>query len=531
MMDWFQHLVHGTQRLGGWKQRGVAFAAGAVSALAFAPLYFWPLLFLTFPVLLWLIDGAMMRSRSWRAAFWTAWWFGFGYFLFGLHWIGYAFVVDADRHAWLLPFVVLLFPGGLALFFGGAGAVAGLRWSNDVHRAGLLAGSLGAFEWLRGHMFTGFPWNLPGYVWAGSAEMIQSSSVYGIYGLSLVTLFCVLLPACFFNADGTGSSRRWWLLASPLLLAGLCLFGLERLPDRPAPVMENLSLRLVQPDIPQSEKWQRELMERNWKSLVDLTRSQGLETRNVVIWPEAAPPFFMLSTEGALEAAGVLLPDQTVLITGTQRMEPGSPNRYYNSLAVISGSGQVLGVYDKAHLVPFGEYLPYLNLLGSLGISQLAGANGGFSQGPGVRTLDSAGVPKFGPLICYEAIFPAEVVQAGARPLWLVNVTDDSWFGPWAGPFQHLGIARVRAVEEGLSIARAANTGISAIIDPYGRITAKLDLNKSGVVDGSIAKPLESTLYSFAGDGIFAIMMLALVGAALIFSRATPLRQLTVTAM
>lgn len=531
LMNWFQLLVHGTQSLAGWKQRGAAFVSGAVSALAFAPLYFWPLLFLTFPLLLWLIDGALMRSRSWRPAFWAAWWFGFGYFLLGLHWVGYAFIVDADRHAWLLPFVALLFPGGLALFFGGAAALAGCRWTNGAHRAVLLAGSLSAFEWLRGHVLTGLPWNLPGYVWAGSAEMIQSASLYGIYGLSLVTLLCVLLPAGVYNADGTVSSQRRWVLVSPLLLLGLYGFGWQRLPEGPAPVMEQLSLRLVQPDVPQSEKWRPELMERNWKLLVDLTRSPGLESRNVVIWPEAAPPFFMLSTDGALDAAGTLLPDNTVLLTGTQRVVPGSPNRYFNSFAAISGTGQVLGIYDKAHLVPFGEYLPFFRLLGALGISQLTGSNGGFSAGAGVRTLDIPGVPKFGPLICYEAIFPAEVLQSGARPRWLVNVTDDSWFGPWAGPHQHLGIAQVRAVEEGLSIARAANTGVSAIIDPYGRITARLDLNRSGVVDGSIAKPLESTLYSFAGDGIFAMMMLALVGVVLIFSCATPLRQLTVTTM
>jgi apolipoprotein N-acyltransferase len=211
-----------------------------------------------------------------------------------------------------------------------------------------------------------------------------------------------------------------------------------------------------------------------------------------------------------------------VLLTGTQRVERGEPNRYFNSMAAIDGQGRVIATHDKSHLVPFGEYLPLFQLLQPLGITQLTGSHGGFSEGAGVRTIQIEGLPSFGVLICYEIIFPGNVVEPGARPQWLVNMTDDSWFGPWAGPFQHLGIAKVRAVEEGLSVARAANTGISAMIDPYGRIIASLELDRPGVVDAPLPRPIESTVYSLAGDAIYFIMMLALVGLGGRFSRTTP---------
>jgi apolipoprotein N-acyltransferase len=261
---------------------------------------------------------------------------------------------------------------------------------------------------------------------------------------------------------------------------------------------------------------------RNWRQLTDLTRQPGLDHVRAVVWPEAAPPFAMLSTDGALEAVGTFMPDNAVLLTGTQRIQRGNPNRYYNSLAVIDGRGHLLSIYDKSHLVPFGEYLPLFQLLEPLGITQLTGMHGGFSEGDGVKSYSAPGLPSFGVLICYEAIFPAAVVREDARPDWLVNVTDDSWFGPWSGPYQHLGIARVRAIEEGLPIARSANTGVSAMIDPYGRIISALTLNKAGVLDAALPKALKRTVYSFFGDTIFVVFALVLVVVAANFSRSTP---------
>lgn len=506
----------------GWQGCGVAVLLGAVSALAFAPLHVWPLIFLTFPAFVWLLDGAQASGRDVRQGLVAGWCFGFGYFLVGMHWIVFPFMVDADEHAWQIPFVALLFPGCLALFWGLATALASGFWHRGFARVLVLAVSVSASEWLRGHVLTGLPWNLPGYVWTGSDTMIQSASFLGIYGLSLATVLSVLMPAAVIGVDGKRADDSRVALGGIAILLAIWGYGLLRVPAEASPVFPSVNLRIVQPNVPQHEKWRPEFLMRNWKQLVDLTRQPGLESMSAVIWPEAAPPFPMLSTNGALEAVGTLLPDRTVLLTGTRRVEWGEPNRYFNSLVAIDGKGGVVAIYDKSHLVPFGEYLPLFRLLEPLGIKQLTGMNGGFSEGSGVRLLSAPGLPSFGVLICYEAIFPSAVVARDARPDWLVNITDDSWFGSWAGPYQHLGIARVRAVEEGLSVVRAANTGISAIIDPYGRINSALELNKAGVLDAALPIPLKPTVYSCFGDTIFVVFAMVLLVVAAIFSRSTP---------
>lgn len=505
--------------LSGWRRLLAAAGLGAVAALAYAPFYFWPLLFVAFPALVWMIDAAQ-GPRAWRGAALTAWAFGTGYFFVGLHWVGFAFVVDADRHAWLLPFVAVLFPGGLALFFAAAAALVRLRWSNGPARIALLASGLAAAEWLRGHILTGFPWNLPGYTWSGFDVMFQTVSLYGIYGLSLVTLAAVLLPAALLNADGRWAGLRWPPLAALGLLVCLFAFGWIRLPAEPVATVEGVALRIVQPNVPQAEKWVPGLLERNWHGLIELTRRPGFESRTHVIWPEAAPPFLLLAEPAGLEVIAQVLPDASTLLTGVVRIEQeGDLRRFFNSMAAISGKGHVLAVYDKAHLVPFGEYLPLYQLLEPLGITKLTGGSGGYTPGTGVRTLSIPGTPSFSPLICYELIFPGAVVEPGKRPQWLVTMTDDSWFGPWTGPYQHLGIAKVRAAEEGLPIVRAANTGVSAVIDPFGRVTVSLGLDESGVVDSPLPGRIATTLYAFVGDAIFSIMLIALTCAGLFFSR------------
>lgn len=505
----------------GWSRLGTAALAGIVASLGFAPLDLWLATFLAMPVLAWLIDASQSGGRNLRQAFFTGWSFGFGYFLFGMHWIVFPFMVDADQHAWQIPFVAVLFPGGLGLFWGASAVVAARFWRDGWTRILILAVSVCALEWLRGHVLTGLPWNLPGYVWSDSVSMSQSASILGIYGLSLVTMVAALIPAAGVDARGVALRNFLPLLSGIAIVAALWLFGLARVPTAPADAT-GIFVRIVQPNVPQREKWAPDLLMRNWHLLTDLTGKPGLDRVNAVVWPEAAPPFLMLSTDGALEAVAELMPDKTVLLTGTQRVERGNPNRYFNSFVAIDGKGRVLSIYDKSHLVPFGEYLPLFQLLEPLGITQLTGMHGGFSQGDGVRTDHVQGLPSFGVLICYEAIFPGDVVRAGDRPDWLVNVTDDSWFGPWTGPYQHLGIARVRAIEEGLPIARSANTGVSAMIDPYGRIIGALELNKPGVLDVALPKALKPTVYSFAGDIIFVVLALVLVVVGVIFSRSTP---------
>jgi apolipoprotein N-acyltransferase len=496
----------------------VAAGLGAITALGYAPFYFWPLLLLTLPAFVWLIDGAAYARRPWLAAALVGWAFGFGFFLVGLHWVGFAFVVDSDRHAWLLPFVAVMFPGGLALFFALAAGVARLRWRGWA-RILVLASALAAVEWLRGHILTGFPWNLPGYVWSGSDAMFQLASVTGIYGLSLITLLAFLVPAAVVDTEGRRLDARLAIGVPPLVLAMLFVFGWLRLPSTPIATFESVAVRIVQPNVPQTEKWKPEHFERNWRILVDLTRQPGLETRTVVVWPEAAPPLALLEQPDALRVIGAALPDRTTLLTGTIRIERGEKNRFFNSMAAVSGTGQVLATYDKAHLVPFGEYLPLYAWLAPLGVSQITGSGQGYTEGSGIRTLAVSGLPSFSPLICYELIFPGKVSVPDQRPEWLMTMTDDSWFGPWTGPYQHLGIAKVRAAEEGLAVVRAANTGVSAIIDPYGRITHSLGLDRTGVLDAELPRPLQRTLYSLWGDVIFLLMLLTTAAVGIIFSK------------
>ena len=487
-----------------WRRLVVAGVAGGVSALAQAPFDLWPLIFLTLPLFVWLIDATGSARRPWLAAGQIGWAFGFGYFLIGLHWIAYAFLVDMKAHLWLLPFAAVLMPSGLAFFFALPAGLARLVWPDDWRRIALFAASLSLFEWLRGHVLTGFPWNLFGYVWSGSETMIQSTSLFGIYALSLITIAAAAAPAALVRTDGTRAGPYGPLAVGVATVVVLFVFGLWRLPSGAMATVDGVALRIVQPNVPQAERWKSEFFTRNWRYLIDLTQSPGLETRTHVIWPEAAPPLLMLAEPEALQVVGDVLPDSTVLLTGVVRRENAEPrNRYFNSMAVIDGKGRVLSTYDKAHLVPFGEYLPFEPLLESLGITKITGGEGGYSTGPGVKTLTLPSGPPVGPLICYEVIFPTAVVDPAARPQWFVNMTDDSWFGPWVGPYQHLGIARVRATEEGLPIARAANTGVSAIIDPYGRIVASLDLNKRGVIDGGLPKALSRTLYARFGDLLF----------------------------
>jgi apolipoprotein N-acyltransferase len=520
LADRLQKIAARLRGLRGRQRLLAAAGLGAVSVSAFAPFYFWPVFFLTFPALAFMIDGAGEARRPWIAAAQIGWAFGFGYFFIGFHWVGFAFVVDAATHGWLLPFVAVAFPSGLALFMAAAAAAARSSWSNGVWRLFSLAASVSAFEWLRGHILTGLPWNLPGYVWGGADAMFQSVSVFGIYGLSLITVLIALAPAAAVNGDGTKSALKWPAAACGVVLIALFLFGWFRLPPGASPVFDNVALRIVQPNIAQAEKWKPELLERNWRRLIDLTRQAGLETRTHVIWTEAAPPFFLLSEPEGLSVVGSLLPDRAMLLTGTVRSEESAgARRYFNSMGVVSGTGKVLAVYDKSHLVPFGEYLPFFWLLEPLGITKLTGGSGGYTQGGGVRTISLAKSPSFGPLICYEVIFPGAVTEPGRRPEWLVTMTDDSWFGPWTGPYQHLGIAKIRATEEGLSIIRAANTGVSAVVDPYGRVTTSLELGRAGIIDAALPKPLKSTLYSLWGDLGFGLMLIACAGVGCFFSR------------
>jgi apolipoprotein N-acyltransferase len=300
-----------------------------------------------------------------------------------------------------------------------------------------------------------------------------------------------------------------------LLFAAFWVFGAQRLSATPAGDVPGVSIRLVQPNIPQAEKYVRDLVPRNWRRLMELSIQSPASHQKApthIVWPEAATGFPLARSEEALNQIAQLNARGQSLITGSDRFVPGTRSvTGYNSLYLFSPGGAPPQVYDKFHLVPFGEYLPFTGLLNALGFRQLT-VGSGFAAGDHPHVLNAGIAPPVTPLICYEVIFPHAVIDSrSARPGWFVNITDDSWFGPWAGPLQHLLTARVRAIEEGLPIARAANTGISAMIDPLGRIRGQLSLNKMGVVDSPLPQALAPPLYARFGDSIFLILLVLAV--------------------
>ena len=509
----------------GWKRALIALAAGALSSLAMAPVNAWPVLFVTFPVMVWLIDGAGGgRLGGLPAAALAGYWFGLGYFVPSLYWLGYAFLVDAETFAWLMPFGVLGLPAYLALFTAFGFALARLLWAKDATRVLTLAASLTIAEWLRGHVLTGFPWNAFGYALSEPLALAQTFSLIGLWGMTFLTVAIFASPAVLIGRTKPGRTPWAWPLAALALLLAMGIFGSLRLSQHPTALVAT-KLRIMQPNLSQDVKFnyaaKAEVM-RKYLTLSDRAsspQSTGVNDVDILIWPESAFPFFLTREADAMAQIAELLPRGTVLITGSVRAPDrpaGTPiTRAYNSIYVIDHDGSVLSVYDKLHLVPFGEYLPFQDLMEKLGLMQLTKLPGGFIEGTVRRSLP---VPKAGealPLICYEAIFPGDVASRDERPGWIVNLTNDGWFGISTGPYQHLAQARMRAVEMGLPLVRAANTGISAVIDPVGRIVVKLGLGIEGVLDSRLPSAVPPTIYAQAGDIPAAAMVaLALIVAA-----------------
>ena len=540
--------------LRGWRGRSAAFVAGALSILSMAPFFIWPVLWLTLPALLVLMHRAeaepqQVRSRftPWRSshlgrAAETGWWFGFGYHVFGLFWIVEAFLVDSATFAWLIPFTLFL-PAGLALFTAAATAFAAVAARDGFMRVAALALGFGVTEWLRGHILTGLPWNVLGYALT-SESMLQGAAYIGIYGLTIATVFVFAGPFALWR------EHRQRVLAVLLATVPLAVIALDtvgahiaHLADfkfgppgqrRPEQIKARGAtvIRIVQPSVVQREKWLPENQRRIFDDHLALSvtnafgETDGAKNVDLIVWPEAAMPFVPLSQPIALADIGRMLPEGTTLLAGALRIDPpanGQDRRVYNTLLGFRRGEPAAHVatYDKTHLVPFGEYLPLQRALEAVGIRQFVPLPGGFSSGPEPRQLiDIPGVGKIAPLICYEAIFPARVVQTMERPVALVMVTNDGWFGNTTGPRQHFHMARVRAVEEGLPVIRSANNGISAMIDPLGRVVAHLDLNVRGTIDASLPPRTSPPLYARVGDIPFAVMALALaLGLALRYRR------------
>jgi apolipoprotein N-acyltransferase len=520
----------------GWRRRAFAFGAGAIGALALPPVNFLPAMFVTLCTAVWLIDGsaegdsagAGASLASCRSAAEAGWWLGFGYFLAGLWWLGAAMLVEADQFAWALPLAVLGLPAALALFFALGFALARLLWSPGSLRIFALAAGLGASEWLRGHVLTGFPWNDFGMALASAPMLAQSAALIGLYGMDLIAIVFFAAPATLGGAwrrlpKGAPRKLPIAFVGAIIAVCVLAAYGALRLNFNSTEYVDGVRLRLMQPNLPQDEKFKPENgpeILRRYLALSDQATAPdraGITDVTHLIWPESAFPFVLSREPQALASIARALQGR-ILITGAARSEqaamPGR-SKLFNSIEVVRDD-KIIAFYDKTHLVPFGEYLPLAAILKPLGVSQLV--PGVWDVGIGPRRLSAPGLPPIAPLICYEAIFPGEATdQSGERPQLLLNLTNDGWFGRTSGPYQHFAQARLRAIEEGLPLIRVANTGVSAIADAFGRILNELPLGVEGVIDGRLPRPAKPTLFrQYGGLAVLSLwifsIILAIVG-------------------
>lgn len=489
----------------GWRQRARLFGLGAASALALPPLFLAPLWFLGFVGLILAIN----RANTYKQAFAAGWWFAFGHHVVGLYWIAISLLVDAARFAWLIPFAVSLIPAVLALLAGGVGAIAHWlkRWNmcNPISIAALWSLS----EFIRGETFIAFPWNPVASIWSFADAPLQLASVIGAHGLGLLTM---MLAGLLALGGLKASHHRHYALA--LAGGGVLLvfcFGVFRLPTQKPEVWDTMPIHIVQANIPQSLKWNQQLALQHLRHHLELSRT---EKPAIVIWPEVAIPFLVEPGTPVLGYIAEQLNGNWLIAGASRRDKNVDAKAIWNSIIVLSPNGEIVDAYDKVRLVPFGEFIPFRAWIPF--IDRIAGGLGELAPGTTVKTVDIGnGMIPFAGLVCYEAIFSHGILSSsGKRAEWFLNVTNDAWFGNSSGPYQHLHQARLRAIEYGLPLIRAANTGISAVIDPYGRILQKLGINTDGNINTFLPKPLSGeTIYSRYGNvGYFLLVtMCALV--------------------
>jgi apolipoprotein N-acyltransferase len=500
-----------------WRDRGLALAAGLAAALAHPPFGLLPGL-LGYGLLLWLVDRAGEGQRPLRSAFFRGWLAGSAYFAISTWWIAEAFFVDARNQGWMAPFAVVFMAAGLALFWGGAAVLYRLArpprqgWGGAA-RVLVFAGALTLFEWLRGHVLTGFPWNLPGETWRAGSAPSQFAAVVGAYGLTWITVAIAAAPGLLPRRGRPELAAYGLALAA---LAGLYAYGLAQLGPPRGPD-DGPAVRIVQADVKQTIKYDQGYFEDIVHRYVTLTArppAPGRPVPQIVIWPEGAIPAavddYLAPGTWTREAIQNALRPGQVLMVGAYRAEPGLDKPlYYNTFIIVRRTAEgleYLGKYDKHRLVPFGEYMPAEGLMTAIGFKTLVHVGDGFTAGPEPRPVAPAGLPALQPLICYESLFPGFVRAgsraSGIRPRMIVNVSNDAWYGVTSGPIQNLNLSSYRAIEEGLPMLRATPTGVSAVVDATGRIRfgERLELGAAGVIDARLPRVGPRTTYSRLGD-------------------------------
>jgi apolipoprotein N-acyltransferase len=520
--------------LSGWRRDLAAFAAGGLAVLSIAPYDFFAVCFVSFPILVWLLDGATAEPSArflhrLLPAFAIGWWFGFGYFVFGLWWVGTAMLVEAESFAWAIPIAVLILPAIMSVFYGFATALARIVWTDDIGRIAALAAAFGFAEWLRTFVFTGFPWNPVGYAAMPVPLLMQSVAAIGSPGMNTLSVFVFAMPALL---AGRRHLRIGAVLAALLILAHVG-FGFYRLGMAGERDGRTLAVRIVQPSIDQAMKLDGTARDDVFRTLLMLSAAPsqaGAAAPQLILWPETSVPFLFTERPDALTALAQLLGDGQMLIAGAVRAEGegrvvggegGSggeqATRYYNAVVAINDAGEIVDAVDKMHLVPGGEYLPFAGLFQRLGIDRIVPMPMSFSPGTERHAIALPGGLGAAPFICYEIIFPELVSDGVAGADLIINLTNDGWFGDTPGPYQHLRQAQIRSVENGRTLIRAANTGISGVVDAKGRIVDALAINVRGVVDVSVTleQPRPMPWGNPTTNGLVVMALLAIIACGL----------------
>lgn len=476
--------------------------------LSMPPWHIWPLAALGFSLFYTLFAG----TKTSRQAALCGWLFGFGYFVFGLSWIANALLIPGNTYAWAWPLAAAGLPALLAFFPACAFGLTRKIVNAPDSLSGFLffVAAFCIFEWLRGHIFTGFPWNLAGYTWGGTLSMAQICALIGIYGLTFLSVLWFTLPGFLLVGNPSKRARIILIALTVVTAGGAFIYGAHRLSAHPTLLRDDILIYLVQPNIPEEHKWNPQKTADNFHKLLKLSDtgpgSEGKTT--LIVWPETAVSDYLLANKKASAALHDMLSrykDPVYILAGILRHEDGKnadkkDTRYFNSLVVFDSNALPVATYDKSHLVPFGEYIPFQKFTLLKPIVNFSG----FVQGPGPQTLRIPGIPSFSPLVCYEIIFPGAVVNSHDRPDFIVNVTNDAWYGDSAGPRQHFAMTRFRAIETGIPVIRSANTGLSGATDAYGRI---LYISRLFIDDNygfNLPQGLESqTVYSSYGDVLF----------------------------
>jgi apolipoprotein N-acyltransferase len=514
--------------------------AGAMFTLAFAPYYKFWVIFLSLPLLMHYINSA---KTPW-AAFWSGWSFAFAHHVTGLYWISNSMLVEADKFAWMIPFAVSVLPAILAIYIGIAAYVtqkSQLRGASQI----VYFSSFWVFmEIARSNILTGFSWNLAGQIFLANIEIAQLASIIGVYGLSFFAIYVGALPYSVINSlfkvysivipakagiqknkkldpdfrrDDTTNRRLpknlilFNLLPVLIFLIAIGVWGQKRIQDNST----NTKVRIVQPNIPQNENMDIAHVYKNIEKHFKLTQvKKGEDVPSIIVWSESSSPFVLNEEPDFAKAIAKYIPKDSILATGSNRREG---EKFYNSIEVLNDKGEIVASYNKHHLVPYGEYVPLRNIFPF--IEKITQGMGDFTAGEGPKTIRLPAMPAFAPNICYEIIFPSQIIDKNSRPDFILNSTNDAWFGDSTGPHQHLAQTQMRAIEEGLPVLRSANTGISAVIDSYGRIIKSIPLNVAGVINETLPAPTPPTPFSKYGIMISVIMCGIFAALAIVFGR------------